>query len=56
MVVGEVKNAEMEKGVKVKMQKRGVGRDGDHWGSTDHLAKQVKAKVKNEILNFMKYA
>ena len=47
MVVGEVKKAEIQKGVKVKKEKREAGRDGDPWGSTDRRAKEVKARVQN---------
>ena len=41
MVVGEVKKAEIEKGAELKKEKRGTGRDGDHWEGTDRCAKEV---------------
>ena len=56
MVVGEVKKAEIEKGAEVKKEKRGAGRDGDHWGGTDRCAKEVRGEDENKILKFVKYA
>ena len=46
ILVGEVRNKEMVEGVEEKMQKKGACRFGDHWGSTDRRAKEVKVEVK----------
>ena len=45
MLVGEVKKEEMVEGAEERKPKKRAGRDGDHWGSTDHRAEEVKDEV-----------
>ena len=45
IIVGEVSNKEMVEGVEEKKEKKGAGRDGDHWGSMDRRTTEVKAEV-----------